>query len=162
MTRRVSAGILLHRRRDGQIEVLLGHPGGPFFSRRDKGHWTIPKGELGDDGELLAAAVREFAEETGHAVSAVAEDPDAAPIDLGFVTQAGGKRVYCWAVEGDLDPERATSNTFEMTWPPGSGVVQSFSEIDRVAWFSIPEARCRTNRSQSEFIDRLAQLLATG
>ena len=162
MTRRVSAGILLYRRRDGQIEVLLGHPGGPFFSNRDRGHWTVPKGELADGDELLTAAFREFAEETGHALSAVARDPETAPFDMGFVTQASGKRVYCWAIEGDLDPARATSNTFEMIWPPGSGQLQAFPEIDRVAWFSTVEARRRTNRSQAEFIDRLDEALSAG
>ena len=162
MTRRVSAGILLYRRRDGQIEVLLGHPGGPFFSNRDRGHWTVPKGELADGDELLTAAFREFAEETGHALSAVARDPETAPFDMGFVTQASGKRVYCWAIEGDLDPHRATSTTFEMIWPPRSGHLQAFPEIDRVAWFSIAEGRHRANRSQAEFIDRLGEALVAG
>ncbi len=163
MTRLVSAGILLFRRRAaGGVEFLLAHPGGPFFAGRDLGQWTVPKGELGNDDELLTAARREFAEETGHALGDVALDPDAPPIDLGFVLQASGKRVHCWAVEGDLDPELALSNTFEMTWPPGTGRTQSFPEIDRVAWFTAEEARRRANPSQSMFIDRLGEALRSG
>jgi predicted NUDIX family NTP pyrophosphohydrolase len=159
VTRRVSAGILLYRHRDSVLEVLLAHPGGPFFANRDAGHWTIPKGEPADGDELLAAARREFAEETGHALAAVARDPEAPPRDLGSVVQAGGKRIHCWAVEGDLDPATATSNTFEMPWPPGSTRVGTFPEIDRVAWFPIVEARRRANLAQVEFIDRLGEAL---
>jgi predicted NUDIX family NTP pyrophosphohydrolase len=156
VSRKVSAGILLFRLRDGHAEVLLGHPGGPFFANRDAGNWTIPKGEPGEDDELPSAAAREFEEETGHALSAVALDPAAPLIDLGSVVQASGKRVHCWAVEGDLDPALASSNTFEMAWPPGSDRLQTFPEIDRVAWFPIDEARRRANRSQAELVDRLA------
>jgi len=159
VTRKVSAGILLYRFRDGQAEVLLAHPGGPFFANRDEGHWTIPKGEPGEDDELPSAAAREFEEETGHALSAVARDPAIPPLDLGSVVQASGKRVHCWAVEGDLDPATSTSNTFEMAWPPGSTHLRTFPEIDRVAWFPIEEARRRANRSQSELVDRLAAWL---
>ena len=159
MTRKVSAGILLYRWRDGEPEVLLAHPGGPFFVNRDAGNWTIPKGEPGEDDELPSAAAREFEEETGHALSAVARDPAAPPLDLGSVVQASGKRVHCWAVEGDLDPATSTSNTFEMAWPPGSGKLRTFPEIDRVAWFPVDEARRRANRSQSEFVDRLEAAL---
>ncbi|MEO8469568.1 MAG: NUDIX domain-containing protein [Chloroflexota bacterium] len=161
MTRRVSAGILLYRQRDGQTEVLLGHPGGPFFARRDHGHWTVPKGEVADGDDLIATAYREFSEETGHQVTDVVRHPDQAAIDLGFVIQASGKRVHCWAIEGDLGPEHAKSNTFEMPWPPGSGEIGTFPEIDRVAWFPLDEARRRANRSQSEFIDRLEAQLGT-
>ena len=155
MTRRVSAGILLYRRRPAGLEVLLAHPGGPYFSNRDIGHWTIPKGEPGDDDDLLLAAAREFNEETGFVLSAVAADPGAAPIALGTVTQASGKLVHAWALRGDLDPAGATSNTFEMNWPPGSSNREVFPEIDRVAWFPIAEARRRANRSQVAFIERL-------
>ncbi len=161
MTRRVSAGILLYRNNDGQTEVLLAHPGGPFFAKRDHGHWTVPKGEVADGDDLIATAYREFAEETGHAVTDVIRQRDRSPIDLGFVIQASGKRVHCWAVEGDLDPERATSNTFEMPWPPGTGRIGTFPEVDRLAWFSIGEARRHANRSQADFIDRLGAALAT-
>ena len=161
MTRKVSAGILLYRQQDGGVlEVLLAHPGGPFFANRDAGHWTIPKGEPADGDDMLTAAKREFAEETGHELSAVARDPAEAPIDLGSVVQASGKQVLCWAVEGDLDPAAATSNSFEMPWPPGSAEVRTFPEIDRVAWFPLGEARRRANHAQTEFIDRLAEALA--
>jgi len=159
VTRKVSAGILLYRMRDGVPEVLLAHPGGPFFENRDAGHWTIPKGEPGEDDELPSAAAREFEEETGHALTAVARDPSAPPLDLGSVVQASGKRVHCWAVEGDLDPATSTSNTFEMAWPPGSGRLRTFPEIDRVAWFPIEEARRRANPSQAELVDRLEAAL---
>lgn len=158
MSRSISAGILLFRRRAGGLEVLLAHPGGPFFRNKDLGHWTIPKGEPDGADELLAAAGREFEEETGHALAAV-QAPGTGPIDLGSVVQASGKRVHCWAVEGDLDPDAATSNTFEMAWPPGSTGLQAFPEIDRVAWFSVAEARRRANRSQADFVDRLVTAL---
>jgi predicted NUDIX family NTP pyrophosphohydrolase len=161
MSRKVSAGILLYRRRDGAVEVLLAHPGGPFFANRDAGHWTIPKGEPNGTDELLASAAREFEEETGHPLAAVALDPAVAPLDLGFVVQASGKHVHCWAVEGDLDPATSTSNTFEMPWPPDSDRIQTFPEIDRVAWFAIDEGRRRANRSQAELIDRLVERLGS-
>lgn len=161
MSRRISAGILLFRRRDDVIEVLLAHPGGPFFANRDLGNWTVPKGEPDDDEvELLVAAAREFEEETGHALAEVSHDPGARPLDLGSVVQASGKRVHCWAVEGDLDPEHATSNTFEMVWPPGTGRARSFPEIDRVEWFSMRDASGRVNPSQSGFIERLQRALS--
>ncbi|MCI0583256.1 MAG: NUDIX domain-containing protein [Chloroflexi bacterium] len=160
MSRKVSAGILLYRRREGLLEVLLAHPGGPFFANRDAGHWTIPKGESHGTDELLAAAAREFEEETGHALAAVAGDPAATPLDLGFVVQASGKQVHCWALEGDLDPSMSTSNTFEMAWPPGSNRLQAFPEIDRVAWFELDEARRRANPSQAELVDRLEAAVA--
>jgi predicted NUDIX family NTP pyrophosphohydrolase len=159
VSRRVSAGILLYRYRGDELEVLLAHPGGPFFTGRDNGHWTIPKGEPGDGDDLVATAAREFEEETGHALAAVARDPAATPLDLGSVIQASGKRVHCWAVEGNLDPALATSNTFEMPWPPGGTRLRSFPEIDRVGWFAIGEARSRANASQAAFVDRLESLL---
>jgi predicted NUDIX family NTP pyrophosphohydrolase len=159
VTRKVSAGILLYRYQDGGLEVLLAHPGGPFFANRDAGHWTIPKGEPGENDELPAAAAREFEEETGHSLAVVARDPAASPLDLGSIVQASGKRVHCWAVEGDLDPATSTSNTFEMPWPPGSTRLRTFPEIDRVAWFPLAEARRRANPSQAELIDRLAAAL---
>lgn len=162
MSRRISAGILLYRYRDDALEVLLAHPGGPFFAGRDNGHWTIPKGEPGDGDDLLATAAREFEEETGHVLALVARDPAAPPLDLGFVVQASGKRVHCWAVEGDMDPGLATSNTFEMPWPPGSERLRTFPEIDRVAWFPIAEARGMANPAQAELVTRLAIRLGPG
>jgi predicted NUDIX family NTP pyrophosphohydrolase len=156
MTRRVSAGILLFRDGAAGLEVLLAHPGGPYFVNRNIGHWTIPKGEPGDEDDLFLAGSREFHEETGYALSAVAADPAASPIPLGTVTQASGKVVHAWAVRGDLDPAGSSSNTFEMTWPPGTTNRAVFPEIDRVAWFPVAEARRRANRSQAAFIERLA------
>jgi predicted NUDIX family NTP pyrophosphohydrolase len=164
MVLRQSAGILLFRRRSrvaGDIELLLAHPGGPFFTRRDAGHWTIPKGEPdGPDGDdLLSVARREFAEEVGQ--PAPAAQPDGTPpLELGTIVQKGGKVVHGWAIEGDLDPRSAISNTFEMEWPPRSGRRESFPEIDRVAWFDPAEARVRLKPTQVPFVDRLVELLA--
>ncbi|MGN6380185.1 MAG: NUDIX domain-containing protein [Gaiellales bacterium] len=151
---RTSAGILLWRRRDGQLEVLLAHQGGPFWARKDHGHWTIPKGEIEPGEELEAVARREFAEETGHPV------PDGGLIPVGEITQKSGKRVIAWAAEGDLDPAVAVSNTYEMEWPPRSGRTQSFPEIDRVEWFGLDEARRRLKAAQVPFLDRLCDSLA--
>jgi predicted NUDIX family NTP pyrophosphohydrolase len=153
-TGRTSAGILLWRRRDGQVEVLLGHPGGPFFARKDAGSWSVLKGETSEDGEdLELLARREFEEESGHMA------PEGPTIELGEVRQAGGKRVVCWAIEGDLDPSDASSNTFEIEWPPRSGRRQAFPEIDRVAWFDPASARRKINRAQAAFLDRLEDAL---
>jgi predicted NUDIX family NTP pyrophosphohydrolase len=153
-TAKTSAGVLLWRRREGELEVLLGHPGGPFFARRDAGVWSILKGEVApDDADLEAVARREFEEETGHAA------PDGPTVDLGEVRQAGGKVVRCWAIEGDLDPDDAVSNTFEMEWPPRSGRTQAFPEIDRVAWFDPATARTRINPAQATFLDRVEAAL---
>ncbi len=163
MVLRQSAGILLFRRRDPAgraVEVLLAHPGGPFFAGRDVGHWTIPKGEPdAADEELLAVARREFAEEVGRA--APDGQPDGSPpIPLGTIVQKGGKVVHCWAVEGDLDPAAAISNEFEMEWPPRSGRRQVFPEIDRVAWFAPDEARQQLKPTQVPFVDRLVEAMA--
>jgi predicted NUDIX family NTP pyrophosphohydrolase len=150
---RTSAGILLYRRGPAGLEVLLAHPGGPFHVRKDEGNWTIPKGEVEPGEALLDVARREFLEETGHAV------PDGETIDLGEIRQKSGKLVVGWAVEGDLDPTAAHSNTFEMEWPPRSGLQASFPEIDRVAWFDPDEARRRIKLAQAPFLDRLAATL---
>jgi predicted NUDIX family NTP pyrophosphohydrolase len=155
-TRR-SAGILLYRLRQGQVEVLLGHPGGPFFGRKDLGNWSIPKGEPGsDETDLELTARREFEEETGHRV------PAGPLIDLGRVRQKGGKVVYAWAAEGDLDPAQATSNTFSFEWPPFSGRMKTYPEIDRVDWFAPEEARRRLKEAQLPLLDRLEAVLASG
>jgi predicted NUDIX family NTP pyrophosphohydrolase len=168
MGTRRSAGIVLFRRlqpddpNDGAasagFEILLGHPGGPFFARRDEGHWTIPKGEPDDpDDDLLAVARREFEEETGHPAPELAD-----PIPLGTIVQKGGKVVHAWAIEGGLDPKAAKSNTFVMEWPPRSGRQQEFAEIDRVAWFAPDAARRSLKPTQVPFVDRLAGILAGG
>lgn len=156
MGKRISAGILLYRRTggDGAFEVLLAHPGGPLYPRKDAGHWSIPKGEAVGDEALLDVARREFEEETGHPV------PDGPAIALGSIVQKGGKVVYAWAVEGALDPETARSNEFEMEWPPRSGRRQSFPEIDRVAWVTPDEARRLIKATQIPLIDRLEETLA--
>lgn len=151
-----SAGILLFRRPAGRLEVLLAHPGGPFWRTKDLGHWTIPKGEVEPGEEIEAVARREFAEETGH------EPPGGAPIPLGEVRQKSGKLVVAWALEGDLDPASARSNTFTIEWPPRSGRRRAFPEIDRVAWFEPAEARRRLKPAQVPFIDRLEAALAGG
>ena len=149
-----SAGILLYRLVDGQPEVLIVHPGGPFWARKDAGVWSIPKGEYGDDEDAQACALREFEEETGTALS------PAAPADLGSVRQKGGKEVTAWAVEGDLDADAIVSNTFKLEWPPGSGRVQAVPEVDRAAWFGLEEASAKLNPAQGAFLDRLRDLLA--
>ena len=153
---RTSAGILLWRRREGRLEVLLAHQGGPFWATKDAGHWTIPKGEVEPGEELVAVARREFAEETGHEV------PARPLIDVGQIRQKSGKLVVGWAVEGDLDPSTAVSNTYEMEWPPRSGVLRSFPEIDRVEWFVLDEARRRLKPAQVPFLDRLENALRLG
>ena len=146
-----SAGILLYHRGNDGVEVLLVHPGGPFFARRDDGAWGIPKGLYEDDEEPLAAARREFAEELGSPC------PAGEALDLGEVRQKGGKRVMAWAVEGDLDASTITSNTFELEWPPRSGRRESFPEVDRAAWFTLDAARVKLLAAQVEFLDRLAE-----
>jgi predicted NUDIX family NTP pyrophosphohydrolase len=146
----VSAGIVLFRRTTpGRLEVLLGHMGGPFWSAKDEGAWSIPKGEYAPEEAPWDAARREFAEEIGQ------PPPDGPPIELGQITQRNGKVVTAYALEGDLDPEKVVSNTFEMEWPRGSGRRQSFPEIDRVAWFTVAQARPKMTRSQPELLDRL-------
>jgi predicted NUDIX family NTP pyrophosphohydrolase len=154
---RRSAGLLLYRRTpEGEVEVLLAHPGGPAWASRDLGAWTVPKGEFDageDDG--LAVARREFEEETGHA------PPDGEAIPLGEIRQKGGKLVQAWALEGDLDPATAESNTFPFQWPPGSGRWITIPEIDRVEWFAPDEARRRLKDTQTPFVDRLLDSLAT-
>lgn len=151
MARR-AAGILVYRRRGGRLELLLAHPGGPFWARKDEGAWSIPKGEPEPDEALLDAARREFREETGQAI-------DGAFIPLTPVRQPGGKDVHAWAVEGDFDPETLTSNTFSMEWPPRSGRTASFPEIDRAAWFDLDEARRRILSGQRPLIEELAAKL---
>ncbi len=150
MARR-SAGVLLYRRTP-DLQVLLGHMGGPFWARRDEGAWSIPKGEYGDDEEPLAAARREFAEELGSPV------PSAALLPLGEL-RAGSKVLTGGAAEGDLDADAVVSGTFPLEWPPRSGRVQHFPEVDRAAWFGLAEARGRLVRGQVPYLDRLRAVL---
>jgi predicted NUDIX family NTP pyrophosphohydrolase len=152
---RRSAGILLFRRRQGEVEVLLGHMGGPFWARRDAGAWTIPKGEHGPDEAPSAAARREFEEELGLPV------PDGPLHELGEARPSGGKRVTAWALEGDLDPAAIIPGTFELEWPPRSGQLRAFPELDRVAWFDLDEANERLVAGQRVLLDRLRQHLSS-
>ncbi|KAA2239930.1 NUDIX domain-containing protein [Chitinophaga agrisoli] len=146
-----SAGILLFRRKGRGLEVLLVHPGGPFFAKKDAGHWTIPKGEYPAEEEPLQAAIREFEEETGYR-------PQGQFIPLHPIKQKGGKVVLCWAVSGNLDADAITSNTFTIEWPPRSGKQRVFPEIDRAAWYTLAEARQMMNERQTAFLDELAAI----
>ncbi|WP_435283542.1 NUDIX domain-containing protein [Streptomyces koelreuteriae] len=146
-----SAGLLLFRPTGTGPEVLLGHMGGPFFARRDAGAWTVPKGEYEPDEPAWAAARREFQEELG------LPPPDGEAVALGEVRQTGGKIVTVWAIEADLDPATITPGTFRMEWPPKSGRLQEFPELDRVAWFALDRAREVIVKAQTAFLDRLAE-----
>lgn len=145
-----SAGILLYRI-DKFLEVLLVHPGGPFFKNRDSGVWSIPKGEI-ESGNLLDCAKREFEEETGSEIHGNF-------IELQPVTQKGGKKVYCWAVEGTIDESHISSNKFQLEWPPRSGRLQMFPEVDMAAWFNVATAKEKINPSQFNFIEQLMEKL---
>ena len=147
-----SAGLLMFRTRPNGLEVLLAHPGGPFYVRRDLGAWTLPKGLVDEGEDALAAAIREFQEETG----IVAGPPF---IELGEIRQKSGKRVAAWAFEGDADASAITSNTTSIEWPRGSGRFETFPEIDRCAWFGLAEAKRRIIPAQAAFLDRLNDLL---
>ncbi|MGZ5474119.1 MAG: NUDIX domain-containing protein [Thermoanaerobaculia bacterium] len=148
MPRKTSAGILLYRRRGDDLEIFLVHPGGPFWAKKDRGAWSLPKGEFEEGEDPLAAAVREFTEETGFPIAG--EFRPLAPL-----RQPSGKTIYAWAVEGDCNPAELRSNTFEMEWPPKSGKSQQFPEADRAAWFPIGEARGRILKGQAPFLDEL-------
>ena len=147
-----SAGILMYRGSGQSLQVLLVHPGGPFWRNKDDGAWSIPKGEINPGENPLAVAQREFAEELGVAA--------AGPLrPLGEIRQRGGKRVHAFAAEGDLDIGTVRSNTFEMQWPPNSGRLQAFPEIDRAGWFTLPVARIKILESQRPLLDRLEELV---
>ena len=149
-----SAGLLMYRHgRAGELQVLLAHPGGPFWRGRDDAAWTLPKGEYLDPEDALAAARREFVEETGFDVT-----PPLLP--LGEITQKSGKRILAWAFRGDCDPGQLRSNLFEMEWPPRSGRRQSYPEVDRVEWFGLDEARRKLLPAQCALLDRLGKLIA--
>lgn len=147
-----SAGILLHRRRGGAVEVLLVHPGGPFWARKDAGAWSIPKGEHDESEDPLDAARREFEEEVGPL-------PAGEPIALTPVRQKGGKVVAAWALEGDLDPAAIRGGSFEMEWPPRSGRMRTFPEIDRAEWLPLEQAAEKINPAQRALLEELASLL---
>jgi predicted NUDIX family NTP pyrophosphohydrolase len=149
----LSAGLLLFRRTGTGLQLFLAHPGGPFWRDRDAGAWTIPKGVVDPGEELLAAALREFEEETG-----IPPRPPFLP--LGSIRQKAGKVVHAWAWEGDADPERITSNTTRTEWPPGSGRWLTYPEVDRCAWFDPETARARMNPAQAELVGRLEAILA--
>lgn len=144
-----SAGLLLYRVNDGVVEVLIGHPGGPFWARKDDGAWSIPKGEYADDEDPWVAAQREFGEEIGM------EPPDGPRIDMAPVRQPGGKVITAYAVRGDLDVADSVSNTFELEWPKGSGKIRQYPEIDRLAWFSVAAARAKLLTGQRTLLDSL-------
>lgn len=146
-----SAGLLMYRRTGaGSLEVLLAHPGGPFWRGKDEGAWTIPKGEYDDSEEPLAAAVREFSEETGFPVTPPF-------LSLGEIVQKSGKRIAAWAFAGECDPAQLRCNTFEVEWPPRSGRRQSFPEIDRVGWFPLDAAAKKINPAQCALLECLAK-----
>jgi predicted NUDIX family NTP pyrophosphohydrolase len=153
MPSKTSAGLLMFRVRSGTVEVLLVHPGGPFFQNKDDGAWTIPKGEISEGEDLLERARIEFEEELG--IAALGQW-----LELGSVKQKGGKMVHAWAVAGDLEEGfELASNTFEMEWPPRSGKTQRFPEVDRASFFPVEQAREKINAAQTAFLDRLIELL---
>ena len=153
MASKRSAGILLFRRRDGQVQVLLVHLGGPFWSKKDDGAWFIPKGELEAAEEPLSAARREFREELG------CEPPNGEPLPLGTVKNKSGKLIYAWALEGDFELEGFASNTFTLEWPPRSGQMREFPEIDRAAFFALADAEPKLHPAEQPFLERLRALL---
>jgi predicted NUDIX family NTP pyrophosphohydrolase len=148
-----SAGLLMYRRTAGAVEVLLAHPGGPYWRSKDLGAWTLPKGEFEEGEDALACARREFQEETGCL-------PNGPFAPLGEVRQKSGKRVSAWTFEGDFDPALLASNLFEMEWPPRSGKLRQFPEVDRIGWFDLDAARIKLLPAQVPFVDRLATALA--
>jgi predicted NUDIX family NTP pyrophosphohydrolase len=150
---KVSAGVLLYRRRRGELEVLLVHLGGPFWAKKDAGAWFVPKGEVNPGEEEVDAARREFAEETGLRA-------DGELLELGNVRHKSGKKVSAWAMEGDCDPATLRSNTFEMEWPPKSGKKKEFPEIDRAGFFGVEAAREKMHPSEFAFVERLAAIAA--
>jgi predicted NUDIX family NTP pyrophosphohydrolase len=156
MASKRSAGILLYRRSGAQGEVLLVHPGGPFWSKKDLGAWFIPKGELEDGEEPLAAARREFFEELG------SPPPPGEPLELGTVKNRSGKLIYAWALEGDLDLTAFKSNTFALEWPPRSGKLQNFPEVDRAQFFSFAEALLKLHSAELPLLQRLQALAQLG
>lgn len=148
----ISAGLLLYKREQSELQVLLVHPGGPFFRNKDAGAWTIPKGEVQPGEDLLTTARREFAEEIGM-------NPSGDCLLLTPIKQKGGKVVHAWAIEGDFNPSELRSNTFQLEWPPKSGKLVEFPEVDRAAWFTASAAKEKINAAQLRFIEELAEKL---
>ena len=153
MSKKQSAGIILYRFETGKLQIFLVHPGGPFWQNKDNGSWSITKGEFLDDENPLNAAKREFEEETGFSCSGDF-------LELSPVKQKSGKMVYAWALEKDIDTSKIKSNEFEMEWPPKSGKLQSFPEIDKAQWFAVAEAKQKINASQAGFIDELIRTIS--
>jgi predicted NUDIX family NTP pyrophosphohydrolase len=153
MASKRSAGILLYRRRSAQVEALLVHPGGPFWSKKDDGAWFIPKGELQGDELPLDAARREFREELG------SEPPPGEPLALGTIKNKSGKLIYAWALEGDFELATLKSNTFTLEWPPRSGKLREFPEVDRAAFFALPDAESKLHQAELPLLERLRVLL---
>lgn len=149
-----AAGLLLYRRHGELLEVFLVHPGGPFWTKKDAGAWSLPKGEIGEDEEPLRAAKREFTEETGFPI-----EGEFRPLEP--IKQPGGKVVQAWAIEAECDPAQVHSNVFTMEWPPKSGRTQQFPEVDRAAWFAVAEARKRIIAAQIDFLDQLVSVLGS-
>jgi predicted NUDIX family NTP pyrophosphohydrolase len=156
MANKHSAGILLYRRTGAEPEFLLVHPGGPFWARKDEGAWSIPKGQIEDEEQPRACAIRELEEELG---AAPALDPEQL-IELGSIRQRAGKVVEAWAAEAEFDPAALDSNTFSMEWPPRSGKQQEFPEVDRAGWFDLEAARVKIIPAQAEFLDRLLERIS--
>jgi predicted NUDIX family NTP pyrophosphohydrolase len=152
MAKKESAGILMYRRRNSTLEVLLVHPGGPYWAKKDAGAWSIPKGEFSEKEDRFSAAKREFKEETGIF-------PEGNFVALAPVRQPGGKVVYAWAVKGDCDAETIVSNTFSMEWPPRSGKYQEFPEVDRAGWFTMDVAKKKILKGQVSLLEELAQMI---
>lgn len=152
MATKQSAGILLYKKMNGSLQVFLVHPGGPYWQKKDEGSWSVPKGEFSDAEDALQAAKREFFEETGTSLSGEF-------IELAPVTQKAGKKVYAWAIEGDIDAGDIRSNTFTIEWPPGSRKMKEYPEVDRAGWFNVETAKEKINPAQASLIDDLIQKL---
>lgn len=157
---KASAGLLLYRKQNGEVEVLLVHPGGPFWAKKDLGAWSIPKGEVEEGEDYLTRARKEFEEEVGATPRGFDELTTSGNfLGLGSIAQKGGKVVHAWAFQGDCDPNKIKSNTFKMEWPPRSGKEEEFPEVDKAEFFSLEEARQKINPAQIEFLERLKQSL---
>ncbi|HEY0960963.1 MAG TPA: NUDIX domain-containing protein [Pseudomonadales bacterium] len=154
MKAKQSAGLLLYRMRGARVEVFLVHSGGPFWTNKDLAAWSIPKGEIETGDDALATALREFTEETGFAV------PAGEPLPLRPIKQAGGKTVHAWSLQGDVDAEAVRSNTFTLEWPPRSGQLRTFPEVDKAAWFALDDARTKVHTGQVGLIDQLEERLS--